>query len=49
MAKYKIYSKAGCIFCDAAMDLLEQKGIEYEEVKVPENEEAMKSLIASIV
>ena len=38
---YKVYSKAGCIFCDAAMDLLEQKGIEYEEVKVPGNEEAM--------
>ena len=39
---YKVYSKAGCIFCDAAMDLLEQKGIQYEEVKVPGNEEAEK-------
>ena len=37
---YKIYSKAGCIFCDAAMELLEAKGIEYEEIKVPGNEEA---------
>jgi glutaredoxin 3 len=39
---YKIYSKAGCIFCDAAMELLEAKGIEYEEIKVPGNEEATK-------
>ena len=37
---YKVYSKAGCIFCDAAMELLEEKGIEYEEIKVPGNEEA---------
>lgn len=37
---YKIYSKAGCIFCDAAMELLEEKGIEYEEIKVPGNKEA---------
>ena len=37
---YKVYSKAGCIFCDAAMELLEAKGIEYEEIKVPGNEEA---------
>lgn len=40
--KYKIYSKAGCIFCDAAMDLLEKQGLEYEEIKVPGNDEAMK-------
>lgn len=39
---YKVYSKAGCIFCDAAMELLEEKGIEYEEIKVPGNEEATK-------
>jgi glutaredoxin 3 len=37
---YKVYSKAGCIFCDAAMELLEEKGIEYEEIKVPGNEKA---------
>ena len=42
MAKYKIYSKAGCIFCDAAMELLKEEKIEYEEVKVLENEEAQK-------
>lgn len=42
MAKYKIYSKAGCIFCDAAMELLKEENIEYEEIKVTENEQAQK-------
>jgi len=37
---YTIYSKAGCIFCDAAMELLKENGIEYQEIKVPGNEEA---------
>jgi glutaredoxin len=41
MAKYKIYSKAGCIFCDAAMELLEKHNLEYEEIKVTNNEEAI--------
>jgi len=37
---YKIYSKAGCIFCDEAMKLLDEHKIEYEEIKVPGNKEA---------
>ena len=44
MAKYKIYSKAGCIFCDAAMELLEKEKIEYEEIKDTEDEHAQKLL-----
>jgi len=40
MKKWTVYSKAGCIFCDAAMELLEAKGIKYDEIKVPGNEEA---------
>lgn len=40
--KYRIYSKAGCIFCDAAMELMEKHSIEYEEIKVPGNDEAIK-------
>ena len=39
---YTIYSKAGCIFCDAAMELLDQHNITYQEIKVPTNEEAIK-------
>ena len=37
---WKVYSKDGCLFCDAAIEILEAKGIEYEEIKVPGNEEA---------
>ena len=37
---WKVYSRDGCIFCDAAIELLESKGIQYEEIKVPGNEEA---------
>ena len=37
---WKVYSRDGCIFCDAAMELLEGKGIKYEEIKVPGNKEA---------
>lgn len=40
MKKWKVYSRDGCIFCDAAMEILEEKGIQYEEIKVPGNEEA---------
>ena len=39
---WKVYSRDGCIFCDAAMGLLKEKGIQYEEIKVPDNEEAVK-------
>jgi len=39
---YTIYSKAGCIFCDAAMELLDVNQIPYKEIKVTGNEEAKK-------
>ena len=42
MAKYKVYSKAGCIFCDAAMEFLKEYNIEYEEIKVIKSEQAQK-------
>jgi len=38
---YKIYSKGGCIFCDAAMELLDKHSLEYVEIKVPGNDEAI--------
>jgi len=31
---YTVYSKAGCIFCDAAMDLMDRHHIQYKEIKV---------------
>lgn len=39
---YTVYSKAGCIFCDAAMALLDKQGLAYQEIKVLENEDATK-------
>lgn len=40
--QYRIYSKSGCIFCDAAMELLKEKNLTYQEIKVKEDEEAIK-------
>jgi len=39
---YTIYSKSGCIFCDAAMELLKENNIQYKEIKVTNNEEAIE-------
>ena len=42
--KYLIYSKSGCIYCDAAMDLLDKKQIVYKEVKIDNNDDEKKFL-----
>ena len=42
--KYRIYSKAGCIFCDAAMEIMDKHHIEYEEIKIDKNESALRFL-----
>ena len=44
MSKYKIYSKSGCIFCDAAMDLLEKKNIKFEEIKIDNDAQSLAFL-----
>ncbi len=41
---YRIYSKKGCIFCDAAMELLDKHSIAYEEIKIDENDKAKSFL-----
>jgi glutaredoxin len=41
---YRVYSKKGCIFCDAAMDLMEKHEIKYEEIKIDGNETALRFL-----
>ena len=33
-----VYSKAQCGYCDMAKNLLEQKGIEFEEKRIDDNE-----------
>ena len=44
MSKYKIYSKSGCIFCDAAMDLLEKNNIKFEEIKIDNDAQSLAFL-----
>jgi len=36
--QYRIYSQSGCIYCDAAMDLLDKKEIVYEEIKIDDDD-----------
>ena len=44
MSKYKIYSKSCCIFCDAAMDLLEKNNIKFEEIKIDNDAQSLAFL-----
>jgi glutaredoxin 3 len=39
-----LYVKAGCPFCAAAMDYLDQQGIVYEQIDVRGDEEGMRKL-----
>jgi len=43
-AKYIVYSQSGCIFCDAAMDLLDKNDIQYKEIKIDNNDNEKKFL-----
>jgi glutaredoxin 3 len=40
----KIYTRAGCGYCTAAIDLLEAKGIPYEEIDLTGNTEGRRWL-----
>jgi glutaredoxin 3 len=40
----KIYTRAGCGYCTAAIDLLEAKGIAYEEIDLTGNTEGRRWL-----
>ena len=42
MKSWVVYSKAGCIFCDAAMELLKEHKIHYKEIKVENDEDAKR-------
>tara|TARA_B100000900_G_scaffold346620_1_gene311472 strand:+ start:249 stop:512 length:264 start_codon:yes stop_codon:yes gene_type:complete len=42
MKSWTVYSKAGCIFCDAAMELLKEKEILYTEIKVENDDDAKR-------
>ena len=41
---YKVYSRDGCIFCDAAMDLLEKNNIKFEEIKIDNDAQSLAFL-----
>ena len=41
-----VYSKNNCAFCVQAKNLLKNKGVEYTEVKIDEDEEARQFLLA---
>jgi glutaredoxin len=39
-----LYVKAGCPYCKAAMDYLDQRGVDYQEVDVRGSDSKMKKL-----
>ena len=41
-----VYSKNHCPFCDKAKYLLEQKGVQYKEVKIDETPEAREFVVS---
>ncbi len=45
MAKIKIYSTPTCTYCIILKKYLEEKGIEYEEVDVSQDEAAQKEMV----
>jgi len=45
-SKYKIYSRSDCGFCHAAKELLESKGLEYEEVDIDSDQNSRVMLKA---
>jgi glutaredoxin 3 len=40
-----IYSKNRCPFCEQAKALLKNKGIDFEEIKIDENSDAMEFVV----
>ena len=41
----KVYSKNACPFCDRAKQLLESRGVQYEEINVSEDIDARNFLV----
>ncbi len=44
MSKVKIYTTPTCVFCLPAKKLLEQRGVEYEEIDVSQDEQILAEL-----
>ena len=45
MVEVKVYSTPTCPYCHMVKDFLKEKGIEYEDINVQEDEEARKEMI----
>ena len=43
--KIKVYSTKSCPYCDKVKDYLKEKGVDFEEIKVDEDQEAAKEMI----
>ena len=43
--KIKIYSTKSCPYCDQAKEYLKQKGVEFEEIKVDEDQDPAQEMI----
>ncbi len=46
MTRIEIYTKDWCSYCRAAKNLLDQRGIEYEEIDVTKDEEQEAVMLA---
>lgn len=45
MAKVKVYSTPTCPYCNMAKEFLKEKGVEFEEIDVSENEEKAREMV----
>lgn len=45
MAKVEIYSTSNCPFCDRAKKLLDQKGVNYIEINVEQDDAKLQEMI----
>lgn len=45
MSKVKVYSTPTCTYCIILKKYLEEKGVEYDEVDVSQNEEEQKRMV----
>lgn len=43
----KVYSKPNCMRCEMTKEFLKQHNVEFEEINVEENEEALEQIKAS--
>jgi glutaredoxin 3 len=45
MSKIKVYSAPTCPYCQMLKQFLDEKGVEYEDINVAENQEAVREMV----